>query len=185
MTPIRVEIENLADVDAALADMAADLRFKAVRSGLRQAAKPIAQAMQRLAPQGETGALRQSINIISLRERQAERLGGTLAELRQTDPDLVTMIIGPNKRVGGRTRGWLAHIIEFGAKPHRIRTQFGRRLRIGRDVVSGELRHPGIRAQPFIEPAAEGTEAAQQTAFFQGLSKHLTTLARKRAKALA
>jgi HK97 gp10 family phage protein len=51
-----------------------------------------------------------------------------------------------------------AHIVEIGAKPHRIKARPGKRLRIGKSFVT-EVRHPGTRGQPFIRPALDESGA--------------------------
>jgi len=48
--------------------------------------------------------------------------------------------------------GWYGHIVEGGAKPHKILPRRGRGLSISGRVVK-EVNHPGMQAKPFMKPS--------------------------------
>lgn len=172
--PLDVKIENVGDVQRVLGSMGDDLRRKAIRSGLRAAAKPVADKMRDLAP----GRFKRAISVTQFSKRQSERLRGTLARV-EIPRDGVAMIIGPNRKVDGVRVAQLAHLVEFKTRPHKIRprnnvTSFGRD-----EFASGEIDHPGSDADPFMSEALRRTNVSFQRYFFEGLQKHLNRLARQ------
>lgn len=54
----------------------------------------------------------------------------------------------------GNAVAWYAHLVEFGTRPHVIRSKPGRAMRFG-GTVTAQVNHPGIAARPFIRPAAD------------------------------
>lgn len=54
-----------------------------------------------------------------------------------------------------------AHIIEFGAKPHKI-TKKKKVLVVKGQPISGDIQHPGAKSRPFMRPAFE-SEASNIT----------------------
>lgn len=62
-----------------------------------------------------------------------------------------------------------AHIVETtGARAHTIKAQPGKRLQIGKTLVS-QVRHPGVQAQPYLRPALD--ESSEKIA--EAIAGHL------------
>lgn len=60
--------------------------------------------------------------------------------------------------VGPTKKAWFAHMIERGTRPHRIEATGSKRLRIQRSETvyyRRSVMHPGAKARPFLNPAAE------------------------------
>lgn len=54
----------------------------------------------------------------------------------------------------GNAVAWYAHLIEFGTRPHIIRSKPGRAMRFG-STTTAQVNHPGIAGRPFIRPSAD------------------------------
>ncbi len=157
---------SLAELTAELSEFGEDVASSGLRAGLRAASKPIAERMEQLVPV-DSGLTRRAINIT-----RAGR--GVRARLTAVERENA-LVIGPNRKVDGRRRAPLAHILEGGSDPHEIRgrlTVRGYRVRIGANVVRGPVRHPGTRATRFMERALDTTGSDQQRLFYEGLERY-------------
>ena len=152
-----------------------ELKRKAVGSGLTAAAKPIKATMAALTPV-DTGALKKSINQLRISGKASRRLS-LFNETIQLRPDQIAIIVGPNKRVDNRRRSSLAHILEFGARAHRIAPTAGRGLlRLGNEGFARTVNHPGIKGSRYMQRALEQNEGQIEELFFQGAAKRLDKL---------
>lgn len=74
----------------------------------------------------------------------------------------------------GNFVAWYAHLVEFGTRPHTIKSKTpGGALRIGGARVRS-VEHPGIRAQPFMRPAADAAFPAAVAAVHRKIRERLT-----------
>lgn len=78
--------------------------------------------------------------------------GGRVLDLKSR------IVIDPARLSKDRTFGvvWSkaphSHLVEFGTKPH-IVVPSGKRAKIGGDIVTGPVKHPGAKPRPFLQPA--------------------------------
>ena len=54
----------------------------------------------------------------------------------------------------GNFVAWYAHLVEFGTRPHEIRTEGRNAMQFGQ-TVTRVVNHPGTGARPFMRPAAD------------------------------
>ena len=104
-----------------------------MRGAVRAGTVPIRDEVKQRAPV-DSGALRNSIRITS-RAR-----GGR---------------VSASVKVGNR-EAWYAHLVEFGTRPHVIKSQPGRAMRFG-GTTTAQVNHPGIIGRPFIRPGADAS----------------------------
>jgi HK97 gp10 family phage protein len=105
-----------------------------------------------------------------VREAAMRRAPGSIAEdleqkttrRRRTD---VTVEVRP-----GKAHRKIAHLVEFGTRPHMIRPRRRRALLIGGRLVAW-ARHPGARARPFMRPAVDTSREKAQAAMSAATKK--------------
>ena len=143
------------------------LKHKVVRSGLVSLARPVKKSMKANAPQDD-GDLAKSINHKLLNKRQKSRLS--------IDSDEVAILVGPNKKVNGFHKGFIANFIEDGVKPHSIKAikKHDKTMKFGSgDFFSGEINHPGIKANPFMERSIDQNDQNFEELFYKGMARTL------------
>jgi len=162
------DIDNILK---SLADFEIKLQNKAIRSGLTAVAAPIKKAMRQNAPK-KTGRLAASITQKLLNKSQK-------ASLSITNTD-VALVVGPNKQTPTFTNvSWRAIFIEEGVRAHEINTKVTRKLRrslklkIGGRVLTGGVKHPGLKANPFMARSIEQNKSSIEPRFYQGMAKML------------
>jgi len=159
------------DLDSQLSTLLKDLdkleevtRNKVVRSGLVALSKPLKKSMASNAPRDQ-GYLAQSINHKSLNKRQKSRLN--------VAPDDVAILVGPNKKVNGFSQSRKANLVENGVKAHVIESN-NKPMKVGpTGYASGKIKHPGIKASPFMADALQDNESNLQGLFYKGMAKSL------------
>tara|TARA_A100001201_G_scaffold143757_1_gene147249 strand:+ start:120 stop:647 length:528 start_codon:yes stop_codon:yes gene_type:complete len=155
--------------------LSVELKTKAVASGLTAAAKPIKAMMKATAP-ADTGKLRQAINQLRVSARASRRLD-LFGETQTLAPGQVAILIGPNKKVQGKRRAGIANMLEFGTKAHEIKPRkMNLFLRIGATGIARKVRHPGIKANPFMQRALDANASTIQANFVQGVGKRIDKL---------
>jgi hypothetical protein len=111
------------------------------------------------------------------------------AEARQNAPGGIAETIGivenPDERIGviltarrskRYPKGYIAHIVEYGAAPHPIKSKKGKKLRYGFGpafLFAGDVTHPGVGGKPFMRPAWETKKKPAEAKIGQGLKKEL------------
>ena len=161
----------LLNLDSQLSSLLKDLsrleetlQNKVVRSGLVALSKPLKKSMAANAPKNK-GYLAQSINHKSLNKRQKSRLN--------IAPDDIAILVGPNKKVNGFSQSRKANLVENGVKAHVIEAK-AKALRIGPiGFASGKIKHPGIKADPFMADSLQNNESNLQGLFYKGMAKSL------------
>lgn len=142
MTKMRVKIEGTAAVIAQIRRRGGNVT-QALEAILNAAAEPIQDAA--------------AANARSISQRTADAMTKETVVRRN---GRVEVHIGPEKK-----RAWYAHIIEFGARPHRIRPRRAKALRFINGALRRFANHPGSPAQPFMRPAFDNRQAeARQVA---------------------
>lgn len=177
MIEIQKDRENARTLER-LDKLSVELKSKAVGSGLTSAAKPIKALMKSLAPE-DTGKLKQAVNQTRISARASRRLE-LFGETQTLAPGEVAILIGPNKKVGGRSRAGIASLLEFGTAPHDI-TPKNRRglkgiLRIGKSGFARKVRHPGIKPRRFMQKSLDMNEAQIEQLFLDGVAKRIDKL---------
>lgn len=143
------EVTGLVNLERALKALPAEVERKFLRGALRAGAKVIADEARALVPQ-KSGALRASIRIST-----KGRGGHVKAEVK-----------------AGDKKAWYAHIVHVGAKPHEIKPR--KRLSLFFAGIFKEIiKHPGARAQPFMEQAAQNKEQGAIDAISAYLRKRI------------
>lgn len=104
-----------------------------VRKAIRKSANRLKRGMRKRAPIGATGNLRKSVRV------------------KYFDHGM-RALIGPMFRSGRYYP--LAHLIEYGTKPHTIKPETRKALKLT-DGFAASVEHQGIPAQPYIGPAWE------------------------------
>lgn len=175
---IDIELDQPAHQEAiqGLRALAEDLREKAIRSALHSGGGVVVRAMQAGAPDDPYTAgnrLALSINKTQAKTGTRVRTGavGRAVDLRS---DEIGMVIGPNKKVGGRKVDYIGWMIEGGTKPHTIKPKrYGSLLNIEGRWHRGSVQHPGIRANPWMSRAFDSVANQYQDLFFTGLQRWL------------
>lgn len=156
--------EQLTNLLKELTEFELTVQNKVVRSGLVALSKPLKKSMIDNAPK-DHGYLAQSINHKSLRPNQKARLN--------IAADDVAIIVGPNKKVNGFSQSRKANLVEGGVKAHVIESK-NKKLRMGAGgFAEGKIKHPGVKANPFMGDSLEQNESNLSGLFYQGMAKTL------------
>ncbi len=182
--------ESLSTLQA----LSADLQKKGVVAALHAGAVPALNALKANAPDdSKTGGSRiqAAINKTQVKGSAVLQTSNGKRVINLPD-DTFALVIGPNKKVGKRAVGWLAHILEVGAKAHKIErvikhttktyikggadykktvTKFKRPMKINGNFVWGEVSHPGFGQKRWIEKAMASSESQIEENVYRGLDK--------------
>ena len=79
----------------------------------------------------------------------------------------------PTVKIGPDKDHWYAAFQEFGAVPHIVRIKSKHILSDGGDFYGREVRHPGLRKDPFVRPAIDDHEAEVKTAMMAVIRRRL------------
>lgn len=161
-----VAVQGLAELDALLKSLPAKVEANVLRGAVRAGQKVVADRAASLMPV-DSGALKRSVRVKA--DRRAARRGFIRADV-----------------VVGDKNAWYAHLVEFGTgqyysgsgsrskrAPYTIKpTRREGALYFG-GVVRESVTHPGIRPQPFMQPAAQLLDGEAQAAFVAYVQKQL------------
>lgn len=104
---------------------------------LRKAGQPMLRLAKALSSNADvTGDVTKSIGFIANRQNNS-------------------LTLGPRR--GGGFKGYVGHILEYGAAPHTIKAKAAGGLLVWSGGAAKQVSHPGIAAQPFIRPAFDAT----------------------------
>ena len=135
-----ISFQGIKELDAVLAGLGPKLGPKTVDTILRKAARSLVKRAKELSSNADdTGDTTKSIGIIANRKAQS-------------------ITVGPRR--GGGYKGYVAHILEYGAAPHTIKAKAAGGLLHFAGTHVAQVSHPGIAAQPFMRPAYDETGAA-------------------------
>lgn len=164
---------NKATLDS-LQALSYDLQEKGVRSALHSGGNLIVRAMKSSAPDDHatTGShLARSINKTQVKRGQGVLTGQGRRYIALGNGE-VGLVIGPNKKVGGRSAHGTASILEWGAKPHTIGTS-KTFFHVGSSYFFGPIQHPGVRARHWMSKAMDAAGSGYEQQFYIGLEKWL------------
>ena len=171
---IKMTPETRATLDT-LKTLTDELKEKAIRTSLRAAGKPLQRAMEVKLGQHS----RRASNAINItRAKTGTRVlasgadGFDVGKLN-IGADELAVIVGPNK-YRGKFR-YIATLLETGADPHVIGTQFGS-LRIGGNYVGKEVMHPGFKGTDIFGASFRAASGQIETEFYTSLQKQVDKL---------
>jgi hypothetical protein len=166
MSKDAVELKGFEDIEKILDALPKALGPKVVRACLREGVRPyVRQARINAKAIGNSGGLAKSIGIINTRG------------------DSVGITVG-TRRGKSFKKGYIAHIVEYGAVRHPIKPKKkknGKMLRYGHGpayLFQGEVDHPGIKDKPFLRPAWEAKKVEVKKAVGESLKKELNGFAK-------
>ena len=132
------ELDGFAELEQVLAGLPGRFGDQVIDKILRKGAQPYLKKAKELSSnQDVTGDTTKSLGIIANRKTNS-------------------ITVGPRR--GGPFRGYVAHILEYGAAPHRIAAKAAGGLLSFAGTFASEVNHPGIAAQPFLRPAFDATK---------------------------
>ncbi len=135
-----ISFQGFGELDAVMAGLGDKLGTQTIDKILRKAAQPLVKRAKELSSNADvTGDVTKSIGIIANRK-------------------VNSITVGPRR--GGGYKGYVAHILEYGAAPHTIRAKAAGGLLHFAGTFTQEVQHPGIAAQPFMRPAFDETGGA-------------------------
>lgn len=120
-----------AELDRLLQTLPAKMHKNINRAGLRAGAAVFLAEVKARIPE-DSGQLKRSARITT-RAKGAE--------------------VSASVKVGNIV-AWYAHLVEFGTRPHVIRSKPGGAMRFG-GTATQRVNHPGTTGRPFMRPAAE------------------------------
>ncbi|WP_271270222.1 hypothetical protein [Aliamphritea hakodatensis] len=159
---------NANSVLESLQALETSLKTKAVRAGLVSVAKPIKAAAKNLAPK-DKGDLAKAIGHKTLSKRDAARIDlyqGSSNQVSENNPGLA-IIIGPNRKVGGKSQAYIGTLAEHGTKK---RFRHYRKARLKH--LPGYM-HGGTEGTHFMARALSRNQGDIPGRFYSGLANHL------------
>ena len=153
---LRVQVEGLGDIQRRIAAMPGVVQRRILRGALRAGGSVLRKYLRREAPVSKERRL-------DYTGRAPHRSGALRRSVRVGVPFVRAGRVSVRISAGGR-EAFYAHIVEGGAKAHRIaRRAGGRALSIGGRFVAGAVNHPGFRGRFFARlAAAKGEQPAVQ-----------------------
>lgn len=150
MADASVTIKGMAELRAQLKELGGKGERKVLRTSLRKAGNLVAKEARKNAKQ-------------VARNSKNNRIGKAIAVR------VGVWEQGEHARVGIRSRAGArhAHLVERGAAAHNIRAKRRKVLAYqgGGKVYGTRVRHPGMRARPFLKPALEANRDAVNQVF--------------------
>lgn len=134
--------------------------------------------LDQLAPKVEAnimrGALRAGMNVVKpAAQSGVHSVSGELAKGLKVGTNRRGSIVTANLKATGPHRS-VAHLVEFGTRPHNISAKFRGWLSF-LNIFRKEVRHPGARPKPFMRPALDAQAAAATVAVGQYVKNRLET----------
>jgi len=171
-----VKIEGVKNIEKMLAKLGYEVETRVIRGALRKAAAPIVATARALAPRssrpGKYGHMADSIRAEFPSDEQ----------VRRGRQSMTTVLIRPSYK-GGKSQ--LAHLVEFGTRPHTIpvrmvRTASGKTYFMRSNWKT--VQHPGARARPFLRPAFDSNKHRAVKIFGKELERGIKKSVRKLGK---
>jgi len=104
------------------------------------------------------------------REMSAKADGSIAQSIKMEFPETTGI---PTIRIGPDKEHWYAAFQEFGAVPHTVKIKSKQILADGGEVFGREIRHPGVRKDPFVRPAVDDHEAEIKSAMMSVIRRRL------------
>lgn len=167
---ITLKLENFEAVDKQLGKLPLEVRHVAMPRALRAASSVVVKRAKELVPQ--PGYPGDKPGLKALRD--------TIGYVVKIYGQISVAVIGPQRPAGAH-----GHLVEGGTTPHEIRPK--KKKVLAKDVASDEdifgrlVKHPGAKATPFLKPAAQDTQQAQQQAITDSIDKAIQTATGRKA----
>lgn len=152
--PVHAEVTGTKELLAKLHELSGKQQRAALRSGLRKGGQVVLAEAKRRAP--------------------GKRIPKALAVKVSVTSSESYVKIGPKRRAGARH----AHLVEKGVGPHVIRARKKPRLRV-ENTRPLQVKHPGMAAQPFLEPGFQATKQQALERIKEAMSAEIEKLAGK------
>lgn len=171
MASIDIKVRGLSELQKFLDEFPVKVERNIMRGALRAGIKQIKELAYSYAPVGlpnaenvslyggYVGALRDSIRISTRGQKSGQPLVRLIAG-------------GKNKKTGADV--YYAHMIEFGTRPHIIKTK-KQSLIINGYFAGKEVQHPGINPRPFMRPALDSGASVAIVTAAEYIKKRLAT----------
>ena len=149
-----------------LKSLSANLQQKGVLSALHVAARPLIVAMKAAAPDDSaTAGNRLAMAVNKTRAKPGRKVAtGKGYRIVKSEDNEIALLVGPNKKVGGKAVGYIGHFLEMGTKPHSVAKK-------GKAYRSGGKNHPGIAPRQWMSRSLQASESMIKTGFYSGLEK--------------
>lgn len=128
------------------------IRRKATRTAVNKATTPISRSVRKLARKNK---------------RTGEHYKSITKERAKTKPNGETAA-----RVYSRSR--MAHWLEYGTKPHMIRSRYGKLMTFtirGKEVTAHAVKHPGAKPSPAFKPGLETNRKKSRDIYVREIAK--------------
>jgi hypothetical protein len=152
MSNVKISLTGVREIDAVLKGLPLQLSHKILGQAHADAAKPLVDRAKLQAPDGPTGNLIDSIGVEKTNIAKATEIGQVQA--------------GPRR--GGRNRGYVAHLVEYGTKPRKNKKGANRGV---------------MKAKPFMRPSFELTKVDVEGRIATSIGKKLNAFMKKTLKA--
>lgn len=165
----QVRVEGLERAKRALEALEYKARRRVCQGAVRAASREIVKRVKSEAPV-DTGHLKAQVRLSVKLDRRTGMVTGTIKPK-------------PSKAQRGRGQGHAnkyLHLVVAGTKPHVIKPRTKEALTIGGNVVE-EVKHPGAKANPFMDRAYQATSKQAIDLFTKTFGTKLEDEARKGA----
>lgn len=141
--------------------------------GLAELQKFLDQLTPKIEANIMRGALRAGMNTVKpLAQARIHSVSGELARGLKVGTRRRGSVVTANLKATGPHR-FVAHLVEFGTKPHNISARVESWLSFG-GIFAKSVAHPGARPKPFMRPALDGQAQAAVVAAGEYIKKRLT-----------
>ena len=148
---VKLSVTGVKEIDKVLKSWPNDVSHAVLGAAHLSAAAPLIEKEKLLAPEGPTGNLVDSIGGIKTPIKKANVIG--------------EVIVGPRR--GGRYKGNIGHIVEFGTKPRRTKKGANRGV---------------MPAEPFAEPAFQQTNDKVVTGIKEQIGRKMVATMKRNIK---
>lgn len=145
-----MRLTGAKEIDQVLAGLPLQVTDKVLQNSFSDAAKPLVQAAQSLAPKGKTGNLSESIGVT--KEPAKTLVNRAVGQIQ----------VGPRRK--GKYKGFAGHLNEFGTTV--------------RETKSGANRGR-MTAKPFMEPAFNQTQGALESRINDSIGRKLSAFMKR------
>jgi len=148
-----IRLTGAKEIDDVLRGLPLQVSDKVLQNSFADAAKPLVDAARSLAPEGETGNLKESIGVI--KEPAKTLVNRAVGQIQ----------VGPRRT--GKYKGFAGHLLEFGTTV--------------RETKSGANRG-NVTPDPFMEPAFNQTSLQVENRINNSIGRKLSAFMRRTIK---
>ena|SRR5688572_27835262 len=148
-----IRLTGAKEIDDVLRGLPLQVSDKVLQNSFADAAKPLVDAARSLAPEGETGNLKESLGVI--KEPAKTLVNRAVGQIQ----------VGPRRK--GKYKGFAGHLLEFGTTV--------------RETKSGANRG-NVTPDPFMEPAFNQTSLQVENRINNSIGRKLSAFMRRTIK---